>query len=217
MFPENKHLETFLVPNKEKPEPPSPVVEAIRVAISITIPITITLTLFETLAEFDITSPEVPAIPNTVPTERSFEGPSSPNTPDPTGSLVNPDGPNGSGEIPPVNPDGLNDLGEIPSDSLRRIYPNGHWIRIPAFCNGFHADAANFRVSPSLHVSAIKGIVLVGNRVFLTGERRMDIDGNGITWYGAFNELPLTASEENIALNLLSSNQEGWIADCFVE
>ena len=195
--------------------------EAIRVAISITIPVSITLTLFETLAEFNYTSPGVPTIPTGILTEPSeappSEGPSSPNTPGPTGPLANPAGPNGSGENPPANSNGPNGPGENPSGSLQRIYPNGRWIRIPAFCNGFHADAANFRVSPSLHVSAIKGIVLVGNRVFLTGERRTDIDGNGIIWYEAFNELPLESSEENVALNILSANQEGWIADCFVE
>lgn len=41
MFPENKHLEIFLVPNKEKPAPPSTLSEAIKVAISIAIPVTL--------------------------------------------------------------------------------------------------------------------------------------------------------------------------------
>lgn len=218
MFPEDKHLETFLVPNKEKPKPPSPVAEAIRVVISIAIPVTITLTLFETLAEFNVTPNRVPASPTgtiTEPTEEPLsEDPFSPN---PSGPPASPAGPTGSGEVPPANPAGSTGSDEIPPYFLQRTYPNGRLIRIPEFCNGFRADAANFRISPSLHVSAIKGIVRVGNRVFLTSERRMDIDGNGIIWYRAFNSSPLEKSQENGAFNDLSANQEGWIADCFVE
>ena len=204
MFPENKHLETFLVPNKKDPDTPSPVVEAIKVAISITIPITLFRLLLDLSPTIEIDSPGVSAIPTNIPTEPSeeqpSEGPFFPNSSDPTGLPVNPNGPNGTGEIPP--------------DFSQETYLDGYWIRIPSSCNGFHADGANFRARPSLDVSAIKGVVLVGNLVFLTGETT---HGDGIIWHRVFNESRLTSSMEHGALDILVAGQEGWIANCFVE
>ena len=205
MFPDDKHLETYLVPNK-KPEPSSPVADVVKVAIYISIPVAISLTLFETLAEFNFTPPRGVGntVPNYVPT-RSSEEPlsedsSSPDLSVPTGTTPIPDRPN--------------EPGNISSESISTIYNDRRWIRIPPSCNGFHAEGANFRISPSLDASAIKGVVLVGERVFLTGETAY---GHGIIWHRALNEALLKPSIEPGALNILVADQEGWIASCFAE
>lgn len=218
MFPEDKHLETYLVSNqKTTSSPPVANITVIQyfgiIAISIPISIAVSLTLFETLMDanstFEFNFPRANTIPTDVPTrspeeqlpeEQLPEESFPPGLPIPTGPTLTPEEPSDPGEISP--------------DSVSTTYIDGYWIHIPSSCNGFLAGGANFRVSPSLDVSAIKGVVLVGDRVFLTGQIA---DGDGIIWYRAVNEAPLESSIEHGALNILAADQEGWIANCFVE
>ncbi|MEO1147391.1 MAG: hypothetical protein AAFY26_17550 [Cyanobacteria bacterium J06638_22] len=74
---------------------------------------------------------------------------------------------------------------------------------------------AHFRDYPSLDSASIKGAVLQGDWVTLTG-RTTPIDG--INWYEARNHSPLEPSAGGFPINYQSdANQLGWIADCFVE
>ena len=169
---------------------------------------------FKPKVEFD--PPEVAANPTGVSNDSSSEEPPPDNFPSDPNVIESPgitsDGSNAPRTIPPDSSQGT-------PDSSQGVPISGRWIRIPSSCNGFYAEGANFRVRPSLDVSAIRGAVLAGDSVFLTGETETDIDGNGITWYRALNELPLrlSADVENNSQHVLDANQEGWIAACFVE
>ncbi|NEZ54428.1 SH3 domain-containing protein [Adonisia turfae] len=214
MFPENKHLETYLVSNQKTKSSPSvaniTVIQYIGiVAISIPISVAVSFTLFKRLVDFspmfEMDPPRVNTIPTNLPTrppeDQLPEEDSFPSElPVPTS--------------PTVIPDRTDDSGKISSDSIPIIYIDGYWIRIPSSCNGFHAGGANFRASPSLDASVIKGVVPVGERVFLTGETTY---GDEIIWHRALNEALLDRSIEYGALNFLVADQEGWIANCFVE
>ena len=224
MFPEDKHLETFLVPNKkEESKPALSPLEVIQFFIYVPITFTVAITLFESLLAFDptieIDSRGVISIPTSVPNDAP---PEQPPEDEPSSQQLPDDVPSSNpsvSENPTATPGGPNNPGPISSDSPPGTPISGRWIRIPSSCNGFYAEGANFRVRPSLDVSAIRGAVLAGDSVFLTGETETDIDGNGITWYRALNELPLrrSADVENNAQHVLDANQEGWIAACFVD
>lgn len=100
-----------------------------------------------------------------------------------------------------------------PLSSQNPVTPDQRRIDIPSQCNGFVAEGANFRDSPSLEPSAIKGAVRAGESVLLTGSER---NGDGIIWYEAINESTLAFSAEPDAQNVTDPNQRGWIAKCFI-
>ena len=194
MFPEDKHLETYLVPNK-KPEPSSPnltVVQFFQVtAISFSVSIALSLTLFDKLLDFS--------------TQVNLQFPDR-WSPVEEGNDNNPI---------PVSP---HDPTEQEAHGTQRYYLPIEYeaikqILIANVCNGMATRGANFRTSPSLDAAAIQGVVLAGDPIQLTGHT---VFADGVFWYEARNELPLAPSSEPQSRNQLDSHQVGWIADCFV-
>lgn len=215
MFPEDKHLETYLVSNQKDQSPQSvtniTVTQYIwMLAISIPITVAISLTLLERLLDFNLTLFEIEN-PFRIGINPDYVPPRPPGNPPPEGPLP----PNSPVlENPTVTPDIPRDPGEGSPRFIPPIYPDGYWIHIPSSCNGFYAGGGNFRANPSLDASVIKGVVPAGARVFLTGEKA---HGDSIIWHRAINEALLERSIEHGALNFLTAEQEGWIANCFVE
>lgn len=81
-------------------------------------------------------------------------------------------------------------------------------------CNGY-IGMANFRAYPSFAPTVVKGAVMRGEWVNLTGASAW---GDGILWYEAVNRSPLMMSEDGFAMyHQPQPNQVGWIAACFVE
>jgi hypothetical protein len=81
-------------------------------------------------------------------------------------------------------------------------------------CHG-HPSSAHFRAYPAHDAAAIKGIVPIGEWVYLTGEM---VNGGGIRWYEAVNYSPLAMSNDGYATSYQpQASQFGWIAACFVE
>lgn len=89
---------------------------------------------------------------------------------------------------------------------------NFHRVQIEE-CNG-HFKAANFRSKPSLSPSVIKGAVMQGEWVEVTGRTSV---ADGITWYEARNLFELARSLDSSAPYQGYRGQWGWIAACFVE
>jgi len=110
-------------------------------------------------------------------------------------------------QIPPPNPP---DRNAFPpnckdADSNKRV-------RIDR-CHGVRYEGANFRDYPAMTPHAIKGAVLPGEWVVLTG---VTDHRDGILWYEVINESPLTHSLEAYTY-VPAPNQYGWIASCFIE
>lgn len=195
MFPEDKHLETYLVPNK-KPEPSAPnltVVQFFQVtAISFSVSVALSFTLFDKLLDL---SPQVNVqLPDRWPSvEEDNNNQPSPVAPkDPAEQTVH---------------DTQRYYLPIEYESIRQVL-------ITNMCNGTVTGGANFRISPSLNAAAILGVVLAGDPVQLTGHT---VFADGVFWYEARNELPLAVSSEPQSSNQLDSHQVGWVADCFVK
>ena len=92
------------------------------------------------------------------------------------------------------------------------VADSNHRVQIDQ-CYGQPSEGAYFRAYPAMAPDAIKGGVLVGEWVVLTGGKE---HGDGITWYEVINESPLVYSPEAYAYES-APNQYGWIASCFVE
>ena len=235
MIPEGHHLETRLKKDKSSAPKRDPGIIVLRtIVVSISVPLT--FTLFDTLLGFDAEinpdinidvqgrSPEgVPSRPDLSPRDESgkIEDP-VPNSSGAAGVSGN----NGSdfGENPETsdNPDAGSDSGSEPGRSSEESDlgdrspedSNKHWVQIPRYCNGLYAGSANFRASPSLSPSEIKGVVVVGQWVSLTGQTAY---GDGILWHESVNQKALSSSIELEAQNQLNAGQLGWIAACFVD
>ncbi len=80
-------------------------------------------------------------------------------------------------------------------------------------CYGCSVEGANFRADPSMDASVIKGAVLRGEWVVLTGAT---VYRDGIVWYEVINESPLAHAIEAVHY-MPPAHQYGWIAGCFVE
>ncbi|MEO1147390.1 MAG: hypothetical protein AAFY26_17545 [Cyanobacteria bacterium J06638_22] len=79
---------------------------------------------------------------------------------------------------------------------------------------GEHFASANFREYAAYAPEAIKGKVMPGEWIELTGNR---LYADGILWHQARNHSPLEQSEDGYLTNHQSAKQQfGWIADCFV-
>lgn len=208
MIPEGYYYKTT---QEKKPSPPpkeTPVVKYILVSISIPI----ALTLFEKVFDLNIVfgepqaRDEQPGNPDPTPVNPDFP-PNPPVPPDPNPPVPpDPSPPVPPNPSPPVSP---NPSPPIPPNPVK---PNR--ICIPRYCNGHRAGSANFRSFPSLSSSAIRGVIPVGECVFLTG---FSTTGDGILWYESINESLLTASLEFDAQNRLEVGQRGWIAACFID
>ncbi|MEO1095858.1 MAG: hypothetical protein AAFX01_13265 [Cyanobacteria bacterium J06638_28] len=216
MFPEDKHLETYLRPNK-KPDPsPDPTIIIVR-TIGITISLSVALTLFDALFDIDTlfnldldtdNSPGIRINPDTVvnggqPPETNPNGAGDEEVENPPDENIDDD------ELPPANPN--NPIIVAPNNPIV-VAPNTR-LRIPRYCNRAYAGSANFRSTPSLRPSAIRGLILVGEWISLTGRTA---HGDGILWYEAINESNLLLSKEPNAQNQLNAGQLGWIADYFL-
>ncbi|MEM9818315.1 MAG: hypothetical protein AAF827_18160 [Cyanobacteria bacterium P01_D01_bin.6] len=208
MIPEGYYYETRQKPDppsKSKKEPVADIVVKVTLALTITISIGITLS-HEFSEDVDTTPPTVPTTIPTVPTTI----PTVPTTP-PTDPTTPPTAPTAPPTAPTTPPTAPTTLPTVPTTPLTALpYTR---ISIPRYCNGHYAGSANFRSSPTLMPSAIKGVVPVGNYVLLTGEV---LPGDGVHWHQAINESNLLRSNEPAAQNQLGAGQIGWIADCFV-
>ncbi|RZM79186.1 hypothetical protein [Leptolyngbya iicbica] len=200
MIPPGHHLKTRLekdAPSKPKPDLTFITVRTtiISISIALTISIPITIKLFESLLEnlvINLGEQSSDEIPDPLPE-------ATPDTP-PKVTLDS---------SPKVT---LDPLPEVPPESSERFSQNR--VCIPNSCNGKYAGSANFREAPSLSTLVIKGVIPVGECVFLTGNTA---HGDNVIWHEAINETFLRRSLETAAKNQLSANQLGWIADCFIE
>ena len=230
MIPEGHHLETRLKKDKSPAPKRDPGVIVLRtIAVSVSVPLT--FTLVDTLLGFD---PEinigvqersaegVPARPDLSPREElRIIGDSVPNSREESGTSEdstrdideNPESSESSDAGSNQESEPERSLEEPDSDERPSENSDEHWVQIPQYCNGFHAGSANFRASPSLLPSEIKGVVIVGQWVSLTGQTAY---GDGILWYESVNQKALNASAEPDARNQLNAGQPGWIAACFV-
>ncbi|MGD1930725.1 MAG: hypothetical protein ACFB12_17615 [Leptolyngbyaceae cyanobacterium] len=230
MIPEGHHLETRLKKDKSSAPKRGPGVIVLRtIAVSVSVPLT--FTLVDTLLGFDPEinvgvqerSPEgVTARPDVLSREEFITiGDSVPNSSEESAtsedSILDIDENSGSSEnldagsnqeSEPERPLAESDSDERSSENSRE-----HWVQIPRYCNGLYAGSANFRASPSLLPSEIKGVVIVGQWVSLTGQTAY---GDGILWYESVNQTALNASAEPEARNQLNAGQPGWLAACFV-
>ncbi|MEO1209204.1 MAG: hypothetical protein AAFX78_06650 [Cyanobacteria bacterium J06638_20] len=92
----------------------------------------------------------------------------------------------------------------------------GNFLRADAQIShcGDHFASANFREYAAYAPEAIKGKVIPGEWIELTGSR---LYADGILWHQARNHSPLEPSEDGYLTNHQSAKQQfGWIADCFV-
>jgi len=116
--------------------------------------------------------------------------------------------------LPSQNPPALTNPSPIDnSESNPSFIPTSlNRVRI-SHCNGLSIEGANFRAGPSRATTVIKGVIPVGESVFLTGSTTY---GDGLYWYEAINESPLMPSMMPNAQNQIEANQRGWISACFV-
>ena len=179
----DNHLEIYLVKNP----PPTSKDNAFMTFVTISIGITITLALeLSGVINFD-ENVKACSISGSIDKSQTFpcEG-------DPNG---NPNIPAESAVLP------------SPEDT-----DSNHRVQIDR-CYGQLSEGANFRAYPAMTPDAIRGAVLAGEWVVLTGVKE---HGDGITWYEVINESPLDHSPAAYAYEP-APNQYGWIASCFVE
>ncbi|MBE9101161.1 hypothetical protein [Vacuolonema iberomarrocanum] len=192
------HLEVQLVKNKPKEKPPSD--NGLRFIATTVISVPIALELIGTIDVFpdNLTiTPQIPQPEVVLP---------PPPTPMPAPEIVDhpiPDNPVVEPLNPPVIGVSNTNPGVLIAGSMQIDQCNGHFL------------AANFRAYPAYTPTAIRGAVLRGEWVYLTGETA---DSDGILWYEAINYDPLALSEDGYEIYYRSqANQVGWIARCFVE
>ncbi|MBE9139013.1 hypothetical protein IQ254_17745 [Nodosilinea sp. LEGE 07088] len=201
IFPEDKHLEVYIHPNKGPERGPSPATIIFQsLIISIPISITLSLTLFEEIFNVDA---DFTAI---------FDRGANSGT---DGLPINPDlgfssSPNSGSTY------SWEDTDYAAPSMQDRVYGlpfEPYQIVIPPVCNGTSMAGASFRIQPSTVPTMIQGIVPAGQTVFLTGQSTY---GDGIIWFQAVNESILAPSDNPDAENQTAINQLGWIQDCFV-
>lgn len=96
----------------------------------------------------------------------------------------------------------------------RRSWNSNHRRVLISECNGVRLEGANLREYPSSDSQSIKGVVLAGTWVTLTG---LNAHTDGMTWYEVINEFDVFSSTQPDRTRLIGSDQIGWIAGCFVE
>ncbi len=208
IFPEDKHLEVFIKPNKSSPPPdPTPVfVQAL--VISIPISLAMSLSLIE----------EIPVSINpdfTYTSSGNGAGRGVTAEPSYTGDSVSP-----SENVQPPPLQGQSFQGNSTDSfngadgaTVSNMLLSPYTISIPQFCNDTALAGANFQSEPTMAGVATQGIIAAGTEVTLTGATAY---GDGIIWFQAVNEIALTPSAHPEAQNQTEPFQIGWIADCFV-
>lgn len=198
LFPEDKHLETYLKPNKSDPPPNSTPIFVQALIFSFPISFAVSLSLIEEMMIELNYSPSsesgisVPSAEHNFPVITDF--PPYVSTPPVLQAIPSEDDTTG---------------GAIVSNALLRPYK----FPIPQLCNDSAITGANFQSQPTVADTATKGIIAAGNEVTLTGATAY---GDGIIWFQAMNEFALTPSNQSEAQNQTEPYQIGWIADCFV-
>ena len=186
----DNHLEVHLLPTKKNPPPPPPdnaVVTVVTISIGITITIALELAGVINIGEVAVALPM--AEQRSQDQISPFEGDSIERR------ITKPNPPVGGPLLP--NPG---------------VTYSNYRVRIDR-CHDMRYEGANFRAYPAMTPHAIKGAVLTGEWVVLTG---VTAYGDGILWYEVMNESPLTHSLE--AYTYVSApNQYGWIASCFIK
>ena len=198
LFPEDKHLETYLKPNKSAPPPNSTPIFVQALVFSFPISFAVSLSLIEEMMVELHYSPSsesgisVPRAEHNFPVITDF----TPHV-----------------STPPV-------LQAIPSQNstpggstVSNALLNPYKFPIPQFCNDSAIAGANFQSHPTVADTATKGVIAAGNEVTLTGATAY---GDGIIWFQAMNEFALTPVDQSEAQNQTEPYQIGWIADCFV-
>jgi len=188
----DNHLEVHLLPTKKNPPPKNdnPILTVVTISISVTITLALELTGVIDLNKDAEAFPPRPII------EKIDGSQGSGNEDD----FINP-------QIPPPNPPDRNAFPPNCKDAdLNKR------VRIDR-CHGVRYEGANFRDYPAMTPHAIKGAVLPGEWVVLTGVTN---HRDGILWYEVINESPLTHSLEAYTY-VPAPNQYGWIASCFIE
>jgi hypothetical protein len=199
IFPEDKHLEVYMKPNKEPEKGPSPTTIILNsLIISIPISVAFSLTLFEEFFGIENNFNLYP--------DQSEEFQQSPNPP--------PHIPDEYPDDPPVEGYGTS---AIPSSDISYGLPFAPYrVSIVASCNGLNVMGAEFRIEPSMADSAIQGVVLPEQWVSLTGITAYDKDVD-VIWFQAINQSELAPSANPKANNQLFELQQGWIHECFVK
>ncbi len=204
IFPEDKHLEVYIKPNKSSP-PPDPTPAFVQ-ALIISVPISLAMSL--SLIE------EMPVNINTDFTYTPVEGEAGQRVSAEPSSIDSPENvpPQAFQDLlPQENSADLlrGDNGATVSNTLLRPYK----ISIPQLCNDSALAGANFQSQPTMASTATRGVVAAGNAVILTGATAY---GDGVIWFQAVNEIALAPSAQPEAPNQTEPYQIGWIADCFV-
>ena len=183
---ERQHLEIYVLPNRYKEE------EKNSTGISLVIAIILVFIIVRFPGQFTAdVNVETDPQPNSI---------SEPQPPIP---------PVGGGSPSTSNPSSR------PSRHAPELHDSGlnRRVRI-AECNGMRLEGANFREYPSLDPQSIKGVILAGTWVTLTGFEAYE---DGITWYEVINNSDVFSSAQYRRTRLIGSDQTGWIAGCFVE
>lgn len=207
IFPEDKHLEVFIKPNKSSPPPDTTPIFVQALIISVPISIAMSLSLIEEIPvsiNTDFTyNPSGEEVSGTS-AEPSYSG-------DPTLSPEDTQPPpSQSTSFRGNGTDSLNGSdGATVSNTLLRPYT----IAIPQFCNDAALAGANFQSQPTIASIATQGVIAAGTEVTLTGATAY---GDGIIWFQALSKVLLAPSDQLEAQNQTESFQIGWIADCFV-
>lgn len=198
IFPQDEHLEVHRVPNESSPQP-TIIVEAPATVIAKATVISVSV-FFSIPFTFQFLGIEPEII-----IDQFFFGQNSADT----NSNADLNEPTSSNNDRSSVPEGVDD-----PRPPNQILPSQIQSRISiSQCHKFIVEGANFRSAPSLDSSVIKGIILAGQSVLLTGTTAY---GDGLFWYEATNEFVLTPSIELNAQNQIDANQLGWIAACFV-
>ncbi|MGB3491524.1 MAG: hypothetical protein WBA57_02265 [Elainellaceae cyanobacterium] len=104
--------------------------------------------------------------------------------------------------------------GGSPSREFSSVEKSNHHRVIISECNGMKLAGAELRKYASRNSNSVKGVILAGTEVTLTGLREQ---ADGTIWHEVSYDSELFSSAQPNASRLVDANPIGWIEGCFVE